>query len=403
MKKYKYTVVNLNKEKFSGTFVANDEKDLANQLMKQNLFLVSCSPYSGGTPSAFFTLGTGTVSLADLTSFCRQFSIMLTAGISVVGSLECLKDQNFSTYFKNLLEVIYDDIKTGISLSKAMEKHKNVFPDFFRSMIYVGEVSGKLDDVFSALADYYEKDSAQKRKIKSALSYPIMLGVMAVGIVILMMVFVIPTFRDAMSSLEVEITGFTKVVYAISDFMVNNWLIILAVICVVGIALFAFGKTEKGAYFYDKMMLKLPLVKKVELDIVTARFARSFALMLSSGMDIAEALDSIAVVLTNRDITARFVKAAEEVKHGSKISVAFEKYKLFPPLMLQMIAIGERTASLDEIMNRTCAFFDEQADSAIESVTSTIQPIMLIIMGALIGSLFIAVYSPMLSIMTQIA
>ncbi len=403
MKKYKYTAVNLNKEKFSGTFVANDEKDLANQLMKQNLFLVSCSPYSGGTPSAFFTLGTGMVSLADLTAFCRQFSIMLTAGISVVGSLEFLKDQNFSTYFKNLLEVIYDDIKTGISLSKAMEKHKNVFPDFFRSMIYVGEVSGKLDDVFSALADYYEKDSAQKRKIKSALSYPIMLGVMAIGIVILMMVFVIPTFRDAMSSLEVEITGFTKVVYAISDFMVNNWLIILAVICVVGIALFAFGKTEKGAYFYDKMMLKLPFVKKVELDIVTARFARSFALMLSSGMDIAEALDSIAVVLTNRDITARFVKAAEEVKHGSKISVAFEKYKLFPPLMLQMIAIGERTASLDEIMNRTCAFFDEQADSAIESVTSTIQPIMLLIMGALIGSLFIAVYSPMLSIMTQIA
>ena len=403
MKKYKYTAVNLNKEKFSGTFVANDEKDLADQLMKQNLFLVSCSVYSGGTPSAFFTLGTGTVSLADLTSFCRQFSIMLTAGISVVGSLEVLKEQGFSAYFRSLLEVIYDDIKAGVSLSKAMEKHKSVFPDFFRSMIYVGEVSGKLDAVFSALADYYEKDSAQKRKIKSALSYPIMLGVMAIGIVILMLVFVIPTFRDAMSELEVEITGYTKLVYSVSDFMVENWLIILAVICVIGVTLFVVGKTEKGAAFYDKMMLRIPLVKKVELDIVTARFARSFSLMLTSGMDIAEALDSIAVTLTNRDITSRFVKAAEDVKHGSKLSVAFERYKVFPPLMLQMIAIGERTASLDEIMNRTCSFFEDQADTAIESVTSTLQPIMLLIMGALIGSMFIAVYSPMLSIMTQIA
>ena len=403
MKKYKYTAVNINKEKFSGTFVTNDEKDLANHLMRQNLFLVSATPYSGGTPSAFITLGTGKVSLSDLTTFCRQFSIMLNAGISIVGSLECLKEQNFSTYFKSLLEVIYDDIKAGVALSKAMEKHKSVFPDFFRSMIYVGEVSGKLDEVFSALADYYEKDAAQKRKIKSALSYPIMLAVMAVGIVILMMVFVIPTFRDAMSSLNVEITGYTKVVYDISDFMVNYWLIILAVIAVIGVGAFIFGKTEKGAYLYDKLKLKLPLVKKVELDLVTARFARSFALMLASGMDIAEALDSVSVVLTNRDVTARFIKAAEEVKHGSKIAVAFEKYKLFPPLMIQMIAIGERTASLDEIMNRTCSFFDEQADIAIESVTSTIQPIMLLIMGALIGSLFIAVYSPMLSIMTQIA
>lgn len=399
MKQYKYTALNINKQKFTGTFLAEDEKDLAVQLAKQNLYLVSASEYSGKTPSAFFTLGTGKVNMAELTMFCRQFSIMINTGIPVLECLESLLEQEFSTFFKNIMQIIYDDVKSGIVLSEALNKHSKVFPDFFRNMVYVGEVSGKLDQVFSALADYYDRDASVKKKVKGALSYPIMLGAMTIGIVVLMLAFVIPTFRDSLSALDVQLSGITKAVYGVSDFLINYWLYILAVLIVVIGGLVIFSKTIVGKDFFDKLKINTPFIKTVQINLLTSRFARSFALMLSSGMDIADALDAVVVILGNRDVERRFRKASEEVKHGSKLAVAFEKYKLFPPILLQMVAVGERTASLEDILNRSCGYFDEQVETSLNSLTSKIQPIMLIVMGVIIATMFLAVYSPMISIM----
>lgn len=399
MKQYKYTAVNIDKQKFSGLFLAEDEKDLATQLAKQNLFLVSASVYTGKTPSAFFTLGTGKVTIAELSTFCSQFSIMLGAGMPVMDCLEAIKDQAFSSYFKGILQIVYNDVKSGISLSQALDKHNKAFPDFFRNMVYVGEVSGKLDSVLASLADYYEKDSAIKRKTKSALSYPIMLGCMTIGIVVLMLVFVIPTFRDALSALDVPLNTLTSVIYSFSDFMLANWLYILAGVVVIVLAIIIFGKTKFGAYFFDKMKLTLPVVKKVQENLISARFARAFSLMLASGLDMVEALDAVEIVIGNRDAEARFHKAAEEVKHGEKMADSFAKYHLFPRVMLQMVSVGEKTASLDTILGKSCDFFDDQVDSSLTSLTSKIQPIMLILLGALVGTMFIAIYSPMISIM----
>lgn len=402
MKQYKYTAMNINREKINGVFLAENEKDLAIQLSKQGLYLVSCSSYSGKTPSAFFTAGTGKVNMSELTTFCRQFSIMITAGIPVLECIESLKTQPFSAYFKNLLQIIYDDVKSGVSLSNALDKHKKVFPDFFRNMIYIGEVSGKLDSVFESLADYYEKDSEIKRKTKSALSYPLMLGGMMIGIIILMLVFVIPTFKGTLESLEVELNALTATIYAVSDFMTKNWLYVLAVMAALGLGIFIALKTEGGKKVFDKILISTPFIKKVQVDMVTARFAKAFSLMLSSGMDISEALDAVEVVIGNSDVQRRFKKAAAEVKHGSKLAVAFEKYDLFPQILLQMITVGEKTASLDDILSRSCKFFDDQVADSLEKLTSKIQPIMLIVMGGVIGVMFIAVYSPMISIMQNL-
>lgn len=402
MKQFKYTAINLNREKFTGTFLAEDEKDLAVQLAKQNLFLVNCSNYTGKTPSSFFTMGTGKVSMTELTTFCRQFSTMINTGIPVLECLENLKGQSFTAFFKGILQIIYEDVKAGIVLSEAIDKHNKVFPDFFRNMIYVGEVSGKLGFVFESLAEYYEKDTSTKKKIKSSLSYPLMLGGMTIAIMVLMMVFVIPTFRDALSSMEVKLTGLTSAVYSVSDFMLANWMYILLIVAGVGIAIFVFLKTKTGKEVFDKLKLKLPMIKKVQTDLIASRFARSFALMLSSGMDISEALDAVEVVIGNSDAEARFRQAAEEIKHGAKLAVSFEKYKLFPEMLLQMISVGERTASLDSVLTRSCGYFDEQVENSLSSLTSKITPIMLLIMGGLIGTAFMAVYSPMISIMENL-
>lgn len=399
MQKYKYVAVNLQKQKIKGTFIAKDEKDLAAQLAKQSLYLVSAKTYSGNTPSAFFTLGTGKVKLKELTNFSRQFSIMLNTHIPILDCLDVLKNQQYSAYFRGILDVIYEDVKSGIVMSEALNKHKKVFPDFFRSMIYVGEQSGKLETVFLALADYYETDAGIKRKVKGAMAYPLMLLGMAVAIVVLMLAFVIPTFRDTLSKLEVEITGLTALIYGMSDFLLANWLYMLAGIVLVGLVIFFILRTEGGKYAFDFLKVKIPLIKAVQINMITARFARGFALLLSSGMDLTEAMDSVEVIIGNRYVKTRFRAAAESVRHGMSLTNAFETYKLFPSMMNQMITVGEKTNSLDEVLMRSCSFFDTQVETSLNSLTSKIQPVMLIIIGTVIGAMFLGVYSPMLSIM----
>jgi len=396
---YKYVALNTKKQKVKGKFIAENEKELAVALAKQNLYIVSSSVYKGGTPSAFFTT-TGKVTVKELTTFCRQFAIMLTSGIPVVGCLEILKKQIFSSYFKSILQVIYDDVKGGDMLSFAIDKHKKVFPNFFRSMIHVGEASGNLQAVFVELADYYESDAAIKRKAKSALSYPMMLLGMTVAIVVLMLAFVVPTFRDTMSEMEVEIAGYTKVIFDISAFIVAEWRTLLIVVFVIGMVIFIAFQTEKGKYAWDVFKVKGPLIGKIQVDLVTARFARAFALLLSSGMGLAPALDAVGLILGNRYLEKRFKAVAQSVRQGTSLTEALQKSKLFPDMLIQMISVGEQTASLDEVLNRSCNYFDQQVEASLASLTAKIQPIMMLIMGAVIGSLFLAVYSPMLSMMT---
>lgn len=399
MPAYKYVAVNLQKKKYKGIFIASNEKDLAIQLTKQNLYLVSCSVYKGGTPSAFFTLGTGKIKLHELTTFCRQFSIMITTGIHLIDCIEILKQQSFSNYFKSILQVVSDDIRGGAMLSEALDKHKKVFPHFFRSMVHIGEASGNLDKVFVSLADYYESDAAIKRKTRSALAYPMMLAIMTVAIVALMLAYVVPTFKSTLSTLDVEPEGLTLIVYNISDFILEYGLLIVAGLILLGGALFLFSRTKAGHRTMDVLKVKLPIISRVQIDLITARFARSFSLLLSSGMDLASSLDAVSEILGNSYIEDRFNEAADDVRQGVSLTNAFQKQHIFPSLMIQMLSVGEQTAALEEVLGRSCAFFDTQVETSLNAVTSKIQPIMLLIMGTMIGALFLAVYSPMISIM----
>ncbi len=399
MPTYKYVAVNLQKKKYKGLFIAEDEKDLAMQLTKQDLYLVSAKEYKGGSPSAFFTLGTGKVKLSELTTFCRQFSIMISTGTTLSECVDNLKMQPYSSYFRSILQVIGEDIKGGAMLSGALDKHKKVFPDFFRSMVHVGEASGKLDEVFVALADYYENDASIKRKVKSALAYPIMLAVMTVGVVILMLAFVVPTFRETMATLDIKIDGLTKVVYDISDFLITYWQILVAAVILVFGGLFLFSKTKVGKRIFDRFKVKCPFIGRVQVNLLTARFARAFSLLLSSGMDLASALDSVSIIFGNVYIQERFTEAAQDALHGVSLTNALQRQNIFPQMLLQMLSVGEKTASLEDVLRRSCKFFDEQLESSLNSITTRIQPVMLLIMGVVIGTLFLAVYAPMLSIM----
>ena len=184
-----------------------------------------------------------------------------------------------------------------------------------------------------------------------------------------------------------------------SDFLLTNWGPMLVGIIVIVLIFILVGRTESGAFFFDKMKLKIPLLKTIQRNLITARFARAFGLLLSSGMDLNAAMDAVEVIIGNRYMKKKFHDAAESVRHGMSLTVAFETYNLFPHMMIQMVTIGERTGTLDEVLMRSCAFFDDQVESSLTSMTSKIQPVMLMIMGLIVGTLFVAVYSPMLSIM----
>ena len=397
---YSYVAMNEQRQRVKGKFIAENETELASALAKQNLYLVSSTVYKDATSSSSFKVTSGKVPVKELTGFCRQFAIMLTAGITVVDCLEILKRQQYSYSFKTVLQAIYDDVKSGDMLSAALDKRNKIFPTFFVSMVHVGEASGKLETVFVSLADYYEFDASIKRKTKSALAYPMMLLGLTVAIVILMLAFVVPTFKDTMQNLNVEVEGFTKTVYDISDYLTANWKKLIITILIIAIVLIVFFMTSAGRYTLDVLKIKAPFIGKIQVDLITARFSRAFSILLSSGMDLSAALDTISMILGNRYLQKRFKVVQLNVSQGMSLTDALKRFRFFPDMLMQMISVGERTAALHEVLSRTCVYFDQRVEASLTSITAKLQPVMLLIMGTVICSLFLAVYSPMLSIMT---
>ncbi len=401
MKKYKYKAVNLYGKKFNGIFLAENEKDLREQLAKQNLYLVSSKVSTDKSPNPFFSL-TGKVKVDELSTFCRQFAIMLNSGTSIVDTLEILRKQAFSGFFRKTLDMVYEDVKAGLLLSEAMNKHKKIFPEFFRSMVRVGEISGAIDEVMVSVADYFESDSKMKAAIKSAMIYPVILIIMAIGILVLMVVFVIPTFMDAFASIDVEMPYLTIVLYNISQWLIANWMMLIIIIFAIILLWMLFLKSKKGRYYWDKCKFHMPLVGKIVRNTVSSRFCRAFSLLIASGMDIVDAMDEVGVVLGNTYVAEQFKKATEDVRQGMTLTMALDSYKLFPTMLVQMISIGERTGELEAVLGKSTPFFEAQAQRTISSVTSVLQPVILIIIGGAVAMLFYAVYSPMLQIMNTL-
>lgn len=401
MKKYKYSAINLNGKKFEGTFLAENEKDLRRQLAKQNLYLVSARPDTEKSPNPFFSL-TGKVPVSELSAFCRQFSIMITSGTSIVDSLGILRSQSFSGYLRKVLTHVFEDVKAGKLLSEALDKHKRVFPDFFRSMVRVGELSGAIDKVLVAIADYYETDARMRARTRSALVYPAVLIVMAIGIIVLMVAFIIPTFQDALSSLEVDMPPLTVALYDMSAYFRANWKTIVLIAVAVVLLWVLFLRSKNGRYHWDKWKFHMPFVGKVVRNNVSARFCRSFSLLVASGMDIVDAMDEVCIVFGNKYVASQFAKSADDVRQGMTLTMALESYKLFPTMLVQMVSVGEKSGELESVLSRSCSYFENQVERSIAAVTALIQPIILCIIGIAVGVLFYAVYAPLLRVMNDL-
>lgn len=401
MKKYFYRAVDINKKEYSGYFSAKNKEDLKVRLCAAGLFLTRAKSVSERSPQAFFSV-TGRVSVNELTSFCRQFAAMTASGVSVVDGLGALSRQPYSKFFRRVIERVLEDVKIGNSLSAAMAKHKRAFPDFFTGMISVGEESGRLDEILRSLADYYETEAKIARRTKSAMAYPAFLVALALAVAVLTVVFVIPAFDEALSALGAELPALTLAFVNASRWFANNWAYVVIAAVALAAVLVIVGKTKRGRYFYDTLKIKIPPLAKANTALITARFARGFGLLLSGGVDLIGSMRAIVPVLGNKNVERRFMLAVGNVEEGKSLTAALGDYKLFPVELLKMTAVGERTGGLDKALLGSAPYFDERAERVLAAIVNMLQPIMLVIMGAVVGLLFYSVYSPLLSLINTL-
>lgn len=401
MKKFVYVAKDLEGKKVSGTYIADSEEYVRQNLAKQDLFIVSIKAMSNSAPSTFFTL-TGKVGVKELTSFSKQFSILISSGISIVESLTILKEQSYSSLLKKTLEKVIDDLYAGLMLSESMKKYPKVFPHFFTSMVYVGETSGNLDKVLVSVANYYTRDQKNRHKLRSALAYPIVISFLMIAVFVVMLHFVVPTFVSSFSKMDIELPAMTVFLFELSKFMQSYWqIIVLSILAIVGLA-YIYGKTEKGRLQLDKLKTTLPIFSRINMALFTSQFVECLGLLLSSGLDIVSSLNSIRNIIKNKHLQKQFDRVILDVKKGIPLSTAITLEMKLSTVVTQMIAVGEKTGSTDKLLLQTNEYFDQEVESALGLISSTIQPILLSVLGGFIAIMFIAIYTPILSMITSL-
>lgn len=381
--------------------VAEDEVELKVLLSKQGLFLVNYKQIADKEFSSFFTFSFS-VKRPEVVTFLRQYSVMINSGISVEDTLNTLRLQNYTKGFKEVLDKIHADIISGELLSAAFRFHPTVFPDFFCNMVEIGELSGSLDVVLKSMADYYENDERLKKKAKSSLAYPTVLMVLIVAVVLFMTYFILPQFQSMFEEFGGDIPTITTIVFSVAQFIRDYIFLMLGIAVALFLILFLFFKTAPGKHVKDWLSLHIPVLGSVNNAVITARFSRAFTILLKSGMNITGCMDNLVNILGNSIYTDKFKVAIEEIKKGRTIAKSLSNTDTFNPMLVQMISVGEKSGNLEEVLESTTSFFDDQVSTKISKAISLLEPITIIVLGTIVALVLLSVYIPMIDLMNKI-
>jgi type IV pilus assembly protein PilC len=393
---YRYKAKNLQGKVIDGEMNVANEAELRAAIRGQGYFMVNCEEVA---EEVDLLSNFRKVKIKDITIFCRQFAVLFNSGITILETIEILILQSDNKKLKGILRVVYDDIRRGKVLSEAMDVHSDVFPEFLRNMIKVGEVSGNLDEILNRMADYYERDNKIKNKVKGAMTYPIVLFFLMIAVVIVLLTVVIPIFAETLMGFGATLPAITQIMINLSDFIKGNFLWIIIVVAGIVVVFLNWKRTDSGKEVLDRLMLRIPIIHKIQKKVITARFARSLSILLRSGISMIDAVETMSKLMGNREVEARFISCREEIRKGNSLSKAILSVDIFPPLLTQMIAVGERTGELDEILSRTAGFFDDEVEEAIGKATTMIEPLMLIVMAVIVGTILVSVMLPLMKIM----
>ncbi len=398
---YQYSVRDTGGKLMSGTLVA-DNRDLASaRLREMGLIPIKIEQQRGKTMRREISLS-NRVKLKDLSVFSRQFSTMVNSGLPILKGLVILEEQTESKILARAIASVRTDVEGGASLSAAMAKHPKVFNNLYVAMVKSGEAGGVLEAVLQRIAVTLEGEVALRQRIRSAMTYPIVVAGFVTLILLAMLLFIVPQFQGLYSQLGGTLPLPTRMLLAVSNAVKHDFIIIMVVIVAMIFGLRRFIKTKQGRELWDRFKLRVPVFGPLFQKTALARFSRVFGVMSSSGVPILQSLEVVSETVNNSLMSAAILDVQSSVKEGESISKPLARHPVFPPMVVQMLSVGEQTGSLDEMLEKISVYYDEEVKAAVDSLTSLIEPIMIMFVGGAVGVSVIALYLPMFNIINLI-
>ncbi len=397
---YKYKAIDGAGKSVQGIIDADSPKGATDKLKRQGVFLSSLNEVKEGRARSIFPFKG--INIAELAVTTRQFSTLISAGLPLEASLTALSEQTEDKRLGQVLTQVKDRISEGSSLANALGEHQNIFSDLYINIVRAGEASGTLDIVLLRLADFLEKQAALTSRVRGALIYPIFMFVIGGGVLFFTMTFVIPRIAKIFEESDSALPLMTVILVSISEFLSNNILFMLILLAVTIFAALRFNKTERGKMFFDRLSLKIPVFGKITTMVVIARFTRTLGTLLSSGIPLLDALEIGEAVMGNEVYGKTLEEVRINVREGASLAQPLRDSGVFPPLVTRMIAVGEQTGEMEEMLVKVADIYDQQVDTMVSTLTSLLEPVMIVIIGAIMGFIVFAVLLPIFNLTSTI-
>ena len=395
MPTYTYTARTVNGELRSATMDAASREDVVAQLRRQRLSVVKVDEQKAKK-------GGGKIKMRDIVIFTRQFSTMINSGLPLVQALDILAKQSENPALAEVTRQTVFDVESGHTVADALGKHPKAFNELYVNMVAAGEAGGILDTILMRLATFMEKNDALVRKVKGAMIYPgVIMSVAAIAISVLL-IFVIPVFQAMFASVNLELPLPTKIVVAMSEFLLGYWWAVLATLGGTVFLLRRYYATQNGRLVIDRLLLRVPVLGDVLRKSAVSRFTRTLGTLISSGVSILDGLEITAKTAGNRVISDAIMASRASIAGGDTIAAPLQKSNVFPPMVISMIAVGEQTGGLDEMLSKIADFYDEEVDAAVSNLLSMLEPIMIVFLGVVVGGMVVAMYLPIFDMINTV-
>lgn len=402
MQNYKYSARNKEGAVFKGSMEARSRTDVVESLQQKDLIVVKVDVESGFGLEALKEINIGGVPMADKVIFMRQLSTMISAGLPLSQALEILESQAENPKFKKVLTQVSDDVQGGSSLAKAFRKNDDVFDEITINLLEAGEESGNLEDILQRLADEMESQKELRDKMRSAFIYPVVISVVVVAVIAILIFVLVPAMKEIYDDFDAELPWATQLLIDLSNFMYSYWWAILITLASFAAGIKYYLDTTTGRENFDKLILKLPVVGNLMTKMQVTQFTRVLSLLLKSGLSILEALRLTAGALSNTQFRNAVESARSEVERGVNISDPIARSEQFPLIVSQMIAVGEESGEIDGILEKLAEYYNKEVNVMTDNLTTLLEPIILVVVGVVIGFIALAVYMPMFSIVEVI-
>ena len=408
MAAYYYLARTRQGERVKGMVEAESEAAAASQLRPRGLVVISIKKDSffsfvRQASLALLKILQPRVKSKDVIIFTRQFATLISTGIPIVQALGILIEQTPNTTLKNIINEVKKDVEAGMALSTALTKHPRIFAPVFTNMIKAGEMGGILEAILTRLASYLEYADTIKERMKTALRYPIFVMFMAGGLTVAALFFILPEMKVLFAeAFQAELPALTQFMLDLSDFAKNKFYLLILIILLLGIGYYLTKRSPRGGDFLDRLKLKIPILGKLFHKIALSRFSRTLAILSNSGVPILDALDMTGKAAENRIVQKATEEAKNSLKEGETLAAPLRRSPVFPPMVVNMVAIGEETGALDEMLNKIADFYDQEVEAIVNSLASLIEPLLIVFLGATVGIIAVAMYLPYFSMFEYI-